>query len=76
VAVCGGLASDPAAAPLLVGLGVGELSATPGAIPEVKDAVRRHTLADCRALAARALAVPDAASVRAILGATKPGSLT
>jgi phosphocarrier protein FPr/phosphocarrier protein len=76
VAVCGGLASDPAAAPLLVGLGVGELSATPAAIPEVKDAVRRHTLADCRALAARALAAPDAASVRAILGATKPGSLT
>jgi phosphoenolpyruvate-protein kinase (PTS system EI component) len=74
VAVCGGLASEPAAAPLLVGLGVGELSLMPGAIPEIKDVVRRHTLADCRALAARALAAPDAAAVRAILGAAMAGA--
>jgi phosphocarrier protein FPr/phosphocarrier protein len=74
VAVCGGLASEPAAAPLLVGLGVGELSAMPGAIPEIKDAVRRHTLADCRALAGRALAAPDAAAVRAILEAGMAGT--
>jgi phosphocarrier protein FPr/phosphocarrier protein len=67
VAVCGSLASEPAAAPLLVGLGVGELSAVPGAIPAVKDAVRRRTLADCRALAERALAAADAAAVRALL---------
>jgi multiphosphoryl transfer protein len=67
VAVCGGLASEPAAAPLLVGLGVAELSATPGVIPAVKDAVRRRTLAECRALAARALDGTDAAAVRALL---------
>jgi phosphoenolpyruvate-protein phosphotransferase len=67
VSVCGNLASDPAAAPLLVGLGVGELSAVPGAIPAVKAAVRRATLAGCRALAARALAADDAAAVRALL---------
>ena len=40
VAVCGGLASDPAAVPLLVGLGVRELSAVPGAIPRIKARVR------------------------------------
>jgi phosphoenolpyruvate-protein kinase (PTS system EI component) len=39
----------------------------PGAIPAIKDAVRRRTLADCRALAARALAAADAAAVRALL---------
>jgi phosphocarrier protein FPr/phosphocarrier protein len=67
VAICGSLASEPSAAPLLVGLGVDELSAVPGAIPAIKDAVRRRTLADCRALAARALAAADAAAVRALL---------
>ncbi|MBP0652177.1 phosphoenolpyruvate--protein phosphotransferase, partial [Mycobacterium tuberculosis] len=36
VAVCGGAASDPLAAPILVGLGVTELSAAPAAIPEIK----------------------------------------
>src|SRR5262249_59902030 len=36
VAVCGGLASDPLAAPLLVGLGVDELSAVPPGIPRLK----------------------------------------
>ena len=67
VAVCGGLASDPAAAPLLVGLGVGELSAVPGAIPAVKEALRQQTVAACQALATRALAADDAAAVRAML---------
>src|SRR6185503_2878860 len=67
VAVCGGLASEPAAAPLLVGLGIGELSAVPGAIPAIKDAVRRRTLADCRELARRALAAESAVEVRKLL---------
>lgn len=40
VGVCGGLASDLAAVPILIGLGVTELSATPSAIPEVKALVR------------------------------------
>jgi len=67
VAVCGSLASDPVAAPLLVGLGVGELSAVPGAIPAIKDTLRRQTITGCRTLAARALAASDAAAVRALL---------
>ena len=40
VAVCGEIAADPAAAALLIGLGVHELSMTPRAIPAVKDAIR------------------------------------
>ncbi len=67
VAVCGALASDPDAAPLLVGLGVGELSAVPGAIPAVKDALRRRRIDECRDLAARALAQDDTAAVRELL---------
>ena len=70
VAVCGGLASEPAAAPLLVGLGVGELSAVPGSIPAIKDAVRRRTLEECRELARRALAADGAAAVRSLLEAS------
>ncbi|HEY2274012.1 MAG TPA: phosphoenolpyruvate--protein phosphotransferase [Steroidobacteraceae bacterium] len=66
VAVCGGLASEPLAAPLLVGLGVHELSAVAAVIPELKAYLSRMTLAGCRALAQQALAADDAAAVRAL----------
>ena len=62
--VCGGLASDPLAVPILIGLGVTELSATPALVPEVKAAIRAATLADCRDLAARAVAADSAGAVR------------
>jgi phosphoenolpyruvate-protein phosphotransferase len=65
--VCGGIASDPAAAPILIGLGVTELSATPAAIPALKAVVRALDMPACRALAARALSMPTAGAVRALL---------
>jgi phosphoenolpyruvate-protein phosphotransferase len=65
--VCGGLASDPAAAPILIGLGVTELSAAPAVIPALKAKVRGLDLASCRALAARALDAASAPEVRALL---------
>ncbi|HEX6637960.1 MAG TPA: phosphoenolpyruvate--protein phosphotransferase, partial [Steroidobacteraceae bacterium] len=65
VAVCGGLASDPVAAPILLGLGVRELSVVPNLIPALKARVSALTLAQCRALAARALALDSAEAVRA-----------
>lgn len=75
VAVCGGLASDPAAVPLLLGLGVNELSAVPAQIPHIKEVVRSRTLDACRALAARALTLDSAAAVRELLAkpAGNPG---
>ena len=54
VAVCGGLASDPEAVPLLLGLGVTELSVVPSFIPRLKSLIRGLRLEDCRALARRA----------------------
>ena len=66
IAVCGGLASDPLAAPLLVGLGVDELSAVPSVIPELKSKLRALRLDDCRELAERALKAASAAAVRAL----------
>jgi multiphosphoryl transfer protein len=65
--VCGGLASDPLAAPLLIGLGVSELSVAPAAVPAVKAAVRRVRMDQCRDLAASACAAGSAQEARAIV---------
>jgi phosphocarrier protein FPr/phosphocarrier protein len=64
--VCGGAASDPLAAPLLIGLGVDTLSAVPSAIPAIKGRLRSLSLADCREAAADALGCRDAGEVRAL----------
>jgi len=64
VAVCGGLASDPDAVPLLLGLGVNELSVVPGQIARLKAYLRTLTLDDCCRLAERALQLDNAADVR------------
>ncbi len=66
VAVCGSLASEVAAAPILIGLGVTELSAAPAAIPDLKAALRELTLGQCREIAERALMCASAAEVRAL----------
>ncbi|VWX46711.1 phosphoenolpyruvate--protein phosphotransferase [Novosphingobium sp. 9U] len=67
IGVCGGLAADTLAAPVLIGLGVTELSAPPAAIPAIKAAVRRLDMAACVALAERACAASCAQEVRTIL---------
>ena len=66
VAVCGGLASDPAAAPILIGLGVHELSMVPSVIPQLKAFIAGLTLEACRELARQALELETAAAVRAL----------
>jgi phosphocarrier protein FPr/phosphocarrier protein len=67
ISVCGGLASDLVAAPVLVGLGVSCLSAATAAIPALKGRLRGLTLAACRDAADAALALTSAAKVRAML---------
>jgi phosphocarrier protein FPr len=69
VGVCGGIASDPQAVPILVGLGVGELSVSIPAIPAVKAQIRSLSLAQCQELAASALTQDSAATVRALVPA-------
>jgi phosphocarrier protein FPr/phosphocarrier protein len=64
--VCGGLASDPLAIPILIGLGVTELSSAPAMVPEVKALVATLTLDACRAHAAAALDCHSAAAVRTL----------
>jgi phosphocarrier protein FPr len=70
VAVCGGLAGDPRGIPLLIGLGVTELSVSAPAVPSVKAAVRGLRLKDCRKLAKRAVSSGTAAEVRAMVPST------
>jgi phosphotransferase system enzyme I (PtsI) len=55
VSVCGEIGGDPALAPLLIGLGVDELSMSAPQIPLVKKAIRAVRFSDCEALAQEAL---------------------
>jgi phosphocarrier protein FPr/phosphocarrier protein len=64
--VCGALASDPLAAPVLIGLGITELSATPAAIPGLKAVVRALRMDACIALAEQACLAASAAEVRVL----------
>jgi phosphocarrier protein FPr/phosphocarrier protein len=65
VAVCGGVAADRLAVPILLGLGVRELSVVPAAIPAIKRQVRALRISDCRELALRCLDLASPAAVRA-----------
>lgn len=67
VAVCGELAADDRATPLLLGLGVRELSMSATAIPQVKEVVRSTDLAAARRLAALAIGAEGPDDVRRML---------
>jgi phosphoenolpyruvate-protein phosphotransferase len=69
VGVCGGMASDPLCVPVLIGLGVQELSVSVPAIPAIKALIRRLSLADCQALAQQVVQMGTATEVRARLTA-------
>ena len=66
VGVCGELAGDPAAAVLLAGLGVTELSMAAALVPEAKAALREVSLTDARAAAQAALETDDADAARGL----------
>ncbi len=65
VAVCGGVAADRLAVPLLLGLGVRELSVVPAAVPAIKRQIRSLRINDCRELALRCLDLASPGEVRA-----------
>jgi phosphoenolpyruvate-protein kinase (PTS system EI component) len=67
VEVCGEAASDPTALPLLVGLGVDELSVGAARVGEVRGWVRALDAGHAAAAAAAALALHDAHAVAALV---------
>ena len=67
VGVCGALASEPLAVPVLLGLGVDELSVSVPLIPAIKGRVREIDFKACKVLAEKVLALESAEHVRATL---------
>jgi phosphotransferase system enzyme I (PtsI) len=69
ISVCGEVSSNPLAVPLLVGLGIQELSSTPSAVPLVKEIIRELDFGDLEADARAALKAGTAAEVHRIAAA-------
>lgn len=69
VGVCGDLASRVEAVPLLIGLGIRELSVVGPMVPRIKQAVRHTNAADAGHLAQQALRAASAQAVRDLLAA-------
>ncbi|WP_250518583.1 phosphoenolpyruvate--protein phosphotransferase, partial [Caballeronia sp. ATUFL_M1_KS5A] len=67
VGVCGGIASDAMAVPVLVGLGIDELSVSVPAVGSIKAQLARLTMGEARQLAAKVITLGTAAEVRALL---------
>ncbi|ARV62823.1 phosphoenolpyruvate--protein phosphotransferase [Nostocales cyanobacterium HT-58-2] len=68
VGLCGELAADPLAVPILLGLGLDEVSLNPQAIPAFKQAIAQLTMTQAEAIAADALQQNSATEVRTLLG--------
>jgi phosphoenolpyruvate-protein kinase (PTS system EI component) len=67
VGVCGEMASDPWAVPLLVGLGVDELSVHPPLVARIKAAVRKLDSRECADVARVALTLENGQAVRRLI---------
>jgi phosphoenolpyruvate-protein kinase (PTS system EI component) len=67
VGICGELAGEPLATPLLLGLQLDELSASPRLIPELKQRIRRFRSAETLRVAQEALQLANAKEVRQYL---------
>ncbi len=67
VGLCGELAGEAEAIPILLGLGIDELSMAPASIPGAKAILRAWTLRHAQAVAAEALTLDSAAAVRELV---------
>ena len=72
VGVCGAMASDLIGVPILIGLGVRELSSTLGRLPDVKAVIRTFKIADCEQVAREALKCSAPNEVRELVRAKWP----
>ena len=67
VGLCGEMAGDPVAVPLLLGMGLDEFSMSPSAIPAVKELIRRQDTNSCKEIATEALSQPSIQAVKELL---------
>jgi len=72
VALCGELAADPVATPLLLGLGLEEFSVSAPLIPELKRAISLWSAPEAESVAREALAMDSCQSVRRLLLVKRP----
>jgi phosphotransferase system enzyme I (PtsI) len=63
VGMCGEMASDPLIVPILIGMGLDELSMSPIAVPEVKKIIRSLTVEEAQKIMNKALSFPTAHEV-------------
>jgi phosphotransferase system enzyme I (PtsI) len=64
VGICGAMASDPAAACILLGLGLDELSMSPIDIPEIKKVIRSMTFEEMARIARHVLTLPTPQDIK------------
>ncbi len=67
VGVCGELAGDTTAVPILMGMGVDELSVNPALVPQVKEHIRQISYQTAKQLAEEALKATDGRQVRLLV---------
>jgi phosphotransferase system enzyme I (PtsI) len=67
VGVCGELAGDPLAAPLLIGLGIDELSMNPQAILSIKKAVSEISHSECQKIVKQVLSFGETSEIKSFL---------
>ncbi|MBG0784970.1 MAG: phosphoenolpyruvate--protein phosphotransferase [Anaerolineaceae bacterium] len=65
VGLCGELAGEPVAAPILLGLGLDEFSMSPARVPVIKKVMRKLSKTECVSLAEDVLGCIDADEVQA-----------
>ncbi len=67
VGICGSMAGDPLAVPLLIGLGVDELSVAPSLIPDVKNMIAVVTTYAAQEMAEKSLSMETGLRIRAFV---------
>jgi phosphotransferase system enzyme I (PtsI) len=65
--VCGEMAGEPMIAPVLIGLGIKELSMSAVSIPEVKSTIRQMMHSEAQQLVEKIKNLPTAAEIRAVV---------
>lgn len=73
VGLCGELAGDPDAVPILLGLGLDEFSMAPSSIPHAKAIIRSWSKSDAQILAAKVINLDSAEAVREYVRSNQPG---